>query len=134
MAASLRSARPVAKAVLPNRVGRLGHRLSEPILTTKARPGILLSPTPNLSRGRARLAEHAQKNGPPSVKDVRRRPSSPPRHGKRGSRAPSHRSVATKVRSCPILDLRASLPKTGTDYSDKLAAPNPDLANAGNPM
>src|SRR6516164_4652532 len=60
MAASLRPARPVAKAVLPNRVGRLGHRLSEPILTTKARPGILLSPTSNLSRGRARLAEHAR--------------------------------------------------------------------------
>ena len=34
------------KAVLrlPNRVGRLGHRLSERILTMKARPGIPLSP------------------------------------------------------------------------------------------
>jgi hypothetical protein len=44
MAASLHSTRPVAKAVLPNRVGRLGHRLSERILTMKARPRIPLSP------------------------------------------------------------------------------------------
>src|SRR5580704_1607335 len=32
MAASLRSTRPVAKAVLLNRVGRIGHRLSSTIL------------------------------------------------------------------------------------------------------
>jgi hypothetical protein len=44
MAASLRSTRHVAKAALPNRVGRLGHRLSERILTMKARHGIPLSP------------------------------------------------------------------------------------------
>jgi hypothetical protein len=37
MAANLRSTRPVAKAVLPNRVGRLAHRLSARILTVIAR-------------------------------------------------------------------------------------------------
>src|ERR1700730_15687290 len=35
MAASLRSTRSVAKAVLPNRMGRIDYRLSEPILTVK---------------------------------------------------------------------------------------------------
>jgi hypothetical protein len=44
MAASLRSTRPVAKALFPNRVSRLDHRLSERILTMKARLGIPLSP------------------------------------------------------------------------------------------
>jgi hypothetical protein len=41
MAASLRSTRPVAKAVLLNRVGRIGHRLSSTILTVKMSGGIL---------------------------------------------------------------------------------------------
>src|SRR5580704_573445 len=43
------------------------------------------------------------------------------------------RRQARRARFAPILDLRASLPKTGTDDSHKLAAPNPDPANAGNP-
>ena len=38
MAASLRSTHPVAKAALPNRVGRLGHRLSESIRRWKWPP------------------------------------------------------------------------------------------------
>ena len=50
------------------------------------------------------------------------------------SKCHKRRRQARRARFAPILDLRASLPKTGTDYSDKLAAPNPDLANAGNPM
>jgi hypothetical protein len=44
MAASLRSTRPVSKAAVPNRAGRLGHRPSERILTMKARLGIRRSP------------------------------------------------------------------------------------------
>ena len=58
MAASLGSTRPVAKAVLPNRVGRLGHRLFESILTMKASLGIPLSPNVGcvLARGEIDLA------------------------------------------------------------------------------
>src|SRR5712671_6487448 len=41
MAASLRSTRSVAKAALSNRVGRMDHRLEEPILTVNARASIL---------------------------------------------------------------------------------------------
>lgn len=48
------------------------------------------------------------------------------------SKCHKRRRQARRARFAPILDLRASLPKTGTD-SHKLAAPNPDLANAGNP-
>lgn len=48
------------------------------------------------------------------------------------SKCHKRRRQARRARFAPILDLRASLPKTGTD-SRKLAAPNPDLANAGNP-
>src|SRR5215469_2930524 len=40
MAASLRSTRSEAKAVLPNRTGRIGYRLSRCILTVNAREGI----------------------------------------------------------------------------------------------
>jgi hypothetical protein len=49
------------------------------------------------------------------------------------SKCHKRRRQARRARFAPILDLRASLPKTGTDDSHKLAAPNPDLANAGNP-
>jgi hypothetical protein len=64
MVASLRSTRPVAKAVLPNRIGRLGHRLSERILTMKPRLGMPLSPNVGfvLARGemgRARADKRA---------------------------------------------------------------------------
>src|SRR5580693_1835809 len=41
MAASLRSTRPVAKAVLPNRMGRIVYRRSECILTVNVRAGTL---------------------------------------------------------------------------------------------
>jgi hypothetical protein len=41
MAASLRSTRSVAKAVLPNRMGRKDYRLSALILTVNATPAIL---------------------------------------------------------------------------------------------
>src|ERR1700730_9808339 len=40
MAASLRSTSPVAKAVLPNRMGRIVYRLSRRILTGNRRAGI----------------------------------------------------------------------------------------------
>jgi hypothetical protein len=40
MAASLRSTRSVAKAVLPTRMDRIDYRLSELILTVNARAGI----------------------------------------------------------------------------------------------
>ena len=49
------------------------------------------------------------------------------------SKCHKRRRQARRARFAPILDLRASLPKTGTDDSHKLAAPNPDPANAGNP-
>jgi hypothetical protein len=41
MAASLRSTRAVAKAVLPNRMGRTDYRLSGRILAANTSPGIL---------------------------------------------------------------------------------------------
>src|SRR5215475_10316479 len=40
MAASLRSTRSVAKAVLPDRMGRMDYRLSEAILSGNANAGI----------------------------------------------------------------------------------------------
>jgi hypothetical protein len=40
MAASLRSTRPVAKAVLPDRMGRIDYRLWAIILTVKATAAI----------------------------------------------------------------------------------------------
>ena len=43
MAASLRSTRPVAKAVLPNRMGRLDHRLCETHSNGKREPRHSLS-------------------------------------------------------------------------------------------
>jgi hypothetical protein len=54
MAASLRSTRPVAKAALPNRVGRLGHRLSESIRRWK------WPPTAGLNQA-GHLAENARR-------------------------------------------------------------------------
>jgi hypothetical protein len=48
------------------------------------------------------LAEYALTIGPPSVKTARRRLKLNALHGERGSLSPSHRGVATKVRSCPI--------------------------------
>jgi hypothetical protein len=49
MAASLRSTRPVAKAVLLNRVGRIGHRLSSTILMVKMSGGILFQRSGQIS-------------------------------------------------------------------------------------
>jgi len=49
MAASLRSTRPVAKAVLPNRVGRIGHRLSSTILMVRMSGGILFQRSGQIS-------------------------------------------------------------------------------------
>src|ERR1700738_2134679 len=43
MAASLRSTRPVAKPVLPNRMGGIHYRLSEAILIVKVSGGISFS-------------------------------------------------------------------------------------------
>jgi hypothetical protein len=71
MAASLRSTRPVAKAVLLNRVGRIGHRLSSTILTVKMSGGILFQRSgqiPIVARPIAFSAEIPGNDEPPSYR------------------------------------------------------------------
>jgi hypothetical protein len=87
----------------PQPVGRLRHRLSDGILTMKARPGIPLSLNVQLFRARGRLGEGALTNGPPSVKDARRRLNASPWQARQSP--PIEHGIAgaaKKVRSCRV--------------------------------
>ena len=65
----------------PDRMGRLGHRLSQRIVTMKARPGIPLSPNVGSVFARGRLAEHPLTN---RRKTRRRAAKAQTRHSKQG--------------------------------------------------